>query len=299
MAITTSLPRMLWPCGTTVAVRRRDAVLFTPDEPPPRSSRTHCEDRQRSLVLGCRTDDALPTRGTPGCPRQGEGSRHKWGGRRRGPVTARTAPGAVRGPSAAESRCLPDERPGPGRRGRRARAALPRARAELLADHERRTAIMARSADLLFLTGALRSPALHGRGPRRRGRAAGGRRARRARRRSGGDLAGSRQRRRVRARAPDPGLTGRSHERDAAHGTPPGRDGRRRPHRLGPPPMTAAAKATSTVPTAPPARADPRRSACRRTDRERAASSTARSLTRQHRSVVVSRPRTVCSRLRG
>jgi hypothetical protein len=34
---------------------------------------------------------------------------------------------------------------------------LPRARAELLADHERRTAIMARSADLLFLTGALRS----------------------------------------------------------------------------------------------------------------------------------------------
>ena len=35
--------------------------------------------------------------------------------------------------------------------------AMPRARAELLADHERRTAIMARSADLLFLTGALRS----------------------------------------------------------------------------------------------------------------------------------------------
>ncbi len=35
--------------------------------------------------------------------------------------------------------------------------ALPRARAELVADGERRTAILARAADLVFLTGALRS----------------------------------------------------------------------------------------------------------------------------------------------
>ena len=36
-------------------------------------------------------------------------------------------------------------------------AALPRARAELVADHEHRVAIMARLADLVFLAGALRS----------------------------------------------------------------------------------------------------------------------------------------------
>ncbi len=35
--------------------------------------------------------------------------------------------------------------------------ALPRAHAELLSDGERRTAVLARAADLLFLTGALRS----------------------------------------------------------------------------------------------------------------------------------------------
>jgi hypothetical protein len=36
-------------------------------------------------------------------------------------------------------------------------AAAPRARAELVADHERRAAIVARVSDLVFLTGALRS----------------------------------------------------------------------------------------------------------------------------------------------
>jgi hypothetical protein len=36
-------------------------------------------------------------------------------------------------------------------------AALPRARSELVADHERRAAIVARVSDLVFLTGALRS----------------------------------------------------------------------------------------------------------------------------------------------